>query len=83
MAAAEMGLMMATYLLLGFLVAGLMHGFMPRSFSERHLHPSTMGSVVKAALFGQPLLQHFVFLLGHSLITSNPSSACFSCIRMA
>lgn len=55
MAAAEMGLMMAPYLLLGFLVAGLMHGFMPRSFSERHLHPSTMGSVVKAALFGVPL----------------------------
>ncbi|MGN0232326.1 MAG: SO_0444 family Cu/Zn efflux transporter [Muribaculaceae bacterium] len=55
MASTEMVLMMAPYLLLGFLIAGLMHGFMPRSFSERHLHPRTMGSVVKASLFGVPL----------------------------
>lgn len=46
---------MAPYLLLGFLVAGLLSTFVPRSLYARHLAPRSMGSVVKAALLGIPL----------------------------
>lgn len=46
---------MAPYLLLGFLIAGLLHAFVPSSVYYRHLSRPTMGSVMKSALFGVPL----------------------------
>lgn len=46
---------MAPYLLLGFAIAGVLHAFVPASVYRAHLAPPTMGSVVKAALFGIPL----------------------------
>ncbi|MEG1186987.1 MAG: SO_0444 family Cu/Zn efflux transporter [Bacteroidales bacterium] len=46
---------MSPYLLLGFLVAGLLHVFVPRNFYARHLSKPSVGSVLKAALFGIPL----------------------------
>ncbi len=46
---------MAPYLLLGFLFAGVLHAFIPRSFYNRHLGRPGLGSVTKAALFGVPL----------------------------
>ncbi len=46
---------MSPYLLLGFLVAGLLYAFVPASFYGRHLsHPGAL-AVVKAALIGVPL----------------------------
>lgn len=46
---------MSPYLLLGFLIAGVLHAFLPRSFYNRHLAKPGFGSVIKAALFGIPL----------------------------
>lgn len=46
---------MAPYLLLGFAIAGVLHAFVPAGVYRTHLAPETMGSVVKAALFGIPL----------------------------
>ena len=46
---------MAPYLLLGFLLAGLMHEFVPKSLSQRYLSGRSMKSVLWAALFGVPL----------------------------
>ena len=46
---------MAPYLLLGFLLAGLMHEFVPKSLSRRYLSGRSMKSVLWAALFGVPL----------------------------
>ena len=46
---------MAPYLLLGFLLAGLMHEFVPRSLSRKFLSGRGMKSVLWAALFGVPL----------------------------
>ena len=46
---------MSPYLLLGFFLAGLMHAFIPGNYYTKHLSRPTMGSVVKAALFGVPL----------------------------
>ncbi|MBP5514794.1 MAG: SO_0444 family Cu/Zn efflux transporter [Bacteroidaceae bacterium] len=46
---------MAPYLLLGFLLAGLMHTFIPRWVYARYLSGSGMKSVFLAALFGVPL----------------------------
>ncbi len=46
---------MAPYLLLGFLIAGLLHAFVPRTLYSRHLSKPTMGSVLKAAALGVPL----------------------------
>lgn len=46
---------MAPYLLLGFLLAGLMHEFVPNSLYRRYLSGHSMKSVVWAALFGIPL----------------------------
>ncbi len=45
----------APYLLLGFLGAALLHGFVSADAVARHLGASRTGSVVKAALFGIPL----------------------------
>lgn len=46
---------MAPYILLGFLIAGVMHAFVPQRSISRHLAGTGLGSVGKAALFGIPL----------------------------
>lgn len=46
---------MAPYLLLGFLVAGILHAFTPRSLYARHLAGNGFRPVLMAALFGVPL----------------------------
>ena len=46
---------MSPYLLLGFLVAGLLHAFVPGSLYSRYLSGANLRSVLLAALFGIPL----------------------------
>ncbi len=46
---------MSPYLLLGFLIAGIMHAFIPGSFYTRYLSRKTFRSVIYAALLGIPL----------------------------
>ena len=46
---------MAPYLLLGFLVAGLLSVFISPEWVERHLGGSRLGQVFKVSLFGVPL----------------------------
>ena len=46
---------MAPYLLLGFLLAGLMHAFVPATLYRRYLGGSSFRSVLNAALLGIPL----------------------------
>lgn len=46
---------MSPYVLLGFIIAGLMHAFVPQRIMARHLASSGLGSVCKAALLGIPL----------------------------
>lgn len=46
---------MAPYLILGFLMAGVLHVFVPSNFFERHLSKENFKSVLLAALIGVPL----------------------------
>lgn len=46
---------MAPYLLLGFLVAGVLYAFVPGSFYRKHLSRPGAWAVIKAALIGVPL----------------------------
>jgi uncharacterized membrane protein YraQ (UPF0718 family)/copper chaperone CopZ len=46
---------MAPYLLLGFLVAGILHVLIPAEKISKHLAQNNMRSVIKASLFGIPL----------------------------
>jgi len=46
---------MSPYLLLGFLIAGIMHAFIPNSFYSKYLSGSSFRSVLSAAIFGVPL----------------------------
>ena len=46
---------MAPYLLLGFLIAGLMHAFIPQGLYSRYLANGNFRSVALATLFGIPL----------------------------
>lgn len=46
---------MAPYLLLGFLIAGLLYAFVPSGFYRNHLSRPGAWSVIKAALIGVPL----------------------------
>lgn len=46
---------MSPYILLGFLIAGLLHAFVSRETFARHLSGRSLKSVVKAALIGVPL----------------------------
>ncbi len=46
---------MSPYLLLGFLIAGLLHAFVPSTIYSRYLAGTGFRSVVTAALFGVPL----------------------------
>ncbi len=45
----------APWLLLGLLVAGIMHELVPVSFLERHMGSSSTASITKAAVIGAPL----------------------------
>ena len=46
---------MSPYILLGFLIAGVMHAFIPQRTFARHLSGTGWKSVVKSALIGIPL----------------------------
>ena len=46
---------MSPYLLLGFLLAGVMHAFIPDGWYAKYLSGNTVRSVVNAAIFGVPL----------------------------
>ena len=46
---------MSPYLLLGFLLAGVMHAFIPDGWYTKYLSGNTFRSVVNAAIFGVPL----------------------------
>ena len=46
---------MSPYLLLGFLLAGVMHAFIPDGWFNKYLSGNTVRSVVNAAVFGVPL----------------------------
>ncbi len=46
---------MSPYILLGFLLAGIMHAFVPNNLYQKHLGGSTLRSVVNATLLGIPL----------------------------
>ncbi len=46
---------MSVYLVFGFLFAGILHIFMKEGVIAKHLGTKSLGSVVKAALFGIPL----------------------------
>lgn len=45
----------SVYLLFGFFIAGLLHVIFPESMIRKHLGKNTVGSVVKATVFGIPL----------------------------
>ncbi|MEA3372681.1 MAG: permease [Campylobacterota bacterium] len=46
---------MAVYILFGLFFAGILHELIPTTVVEKHLGNDTVGSVVKATLFGVPL----------------------------
>ena len=46
---------MSPYLLLGFLLAGIMHAFIPDGWYTKYLSGNTFRSVLNAAIFGVPL----------------------------
>lgn len=46
---------MSPYVLLGFLIAGVLHAFIPQTVMARHLSGTGWRSVVKAAMIGIPL----------------------------
>ncbi len=46
---------MSPYLVLGFLISGLLHVYVPKSLYARFLQKKGVGSVVRAALLGVPL----------------------------
>lgn len=43
------------YVLIGLAFAGILHEFIPLNFVAKHLGSSSIGSIVRAALFGAPL----------------------------
>ena len=47
--------MMAPYLLMGFLLSGVLYVYLPKERLVRHLGKPGLGAVFKAALFGIPL----------------------------
>lgn len=46
---------MSPYILLGFLIAGIMHAFIPQKTFARHLSGTGIKAVLKSALIGIPL----------------------------
>lgn len=51
----HLGNSMSPYILLGFLLSGLLHEFMPNQFYSRYLSGNSLRHVVLSALFGIPL----------------------------
>ena len=51
----ELSNAMAPYILFGLLFAGILHEVVPDSLVTRHLGKESVGSVIKATLFGVPL----------------------------
>ena len=45
----------SVFILFGFLVAGLLKGFVPANLIEKHLGGKSKAGIVKAALFGAPI----------------------------
>jgi len=52
---AELSNAMAPYILFGLLFAGILHELVPDTLVTRHLGSESVGSVIKATLFGVPL----------------------------
>jgi len=50
----ELWLAMSPYLLLGMLIAGILHVFLGPAFISRHLGGTGLSSIFKATLFGIP-----------------------------
>lgn len=46
---------MAPYLTLGFVLAGLLHAFVPKEAVVRHLGKESLGSVIKSTMIGVPM----------------------------
>ena len=46
---------MSPYILLGFLLAGIMHAFIPSNLYRKHLGGGSLSSIIKATLLGVPL----------------------------
>ena len=46
---------MAIYILFGLLIAGILHELIPEEFIKKHLGKNSLGSVIKATLFGIPI----------------------------
>jgi uncharacterized membrane protein YraQ (UPF0718 family) len=46
---------MGIYIIIGVLIAGVLKQIIPEDFVSKHLGNSTIGSVIKASLFGTPL----------------------------
>jgi len=51
----QLSLAMAPYILFGLLFAGILHELVPESIVTKHLGNDSVGSVLKATLFGIPL----------------------------
>ncbi len=51
----EIMLASSFFILLGFFVAGLLKGFIPGDFIEKHLGGRKKSSTLKASLFGIPI----------------------------
>lgn len=51
----EILLASAVFILFGFLVAGLLKGFVPTGFIEKHLGGNKKSGIFKAAFFGVPI----------------------------
>ena len=51
----ELSNAMSVYILAGLLFAGILHELVPATFVEKHLGRDSVGSVIKATLFGVPL----------------------------
>lgn len=51
----ELAYNLSFYLLLGAIAAGVLHRFISETYIRRHLGKSSVGSVLKAAVFGIPL----------------------------
>ena len=58
---------MSPYLLLGFLIAGFMHAFVPRTLYSRYLAGNDFRSVAMAALLGVPLVLKRYSMIGDGL----------------
>jgi uncharacterized protein len=51
----ELSIDMGIYILFGLLAAGVLHQLISEAWIQKHLGPTTHGSVYKAALYGTPL----------------------------